>query len=220
MWLIAGAAVVAGAPPLGVAALMAASSWPLPAASILLVLIARQVFHERQVEVSPEVELLVGLGTELRAGASLRMALSSASSGLPGLDSVRRSAMSGRPMSELASLVEQSLPGHGLMIGAALRLAASVGGSVAPLFEELASQVIDADELRRERRVAMAPAVAQGVILAGIPLVAAARLVASGRLWQMAAGSPVSLVMIAVGIALVLAGSLVILLLIRRAARA
>lgn len=220
MWLIAGAALLAGAPPLGVAALMAASNWPLPAASILLVLIARQVFRERQLEVSPEVELLVGLGTELRAGASLRMALSSASSGLPGLDSVRRSAMSGRPMSELASLVEQNLPGHGRMIAAALRLAASVGGSVAPLFEELASQVIDADELRRERRVAMAPAVAQGVILAGIPLVAAARLVASGRIWQMAAGSPVSLVMIAAGIALILAGSLVILLLIRRAARA
>lgn len=221
MIALGGAAVLAGVPAPTVALMAAAWLWPLPTSAVVLTLVAGQVRRDSRqaTTTSPEVAFLVAVGAELRAGSSLRLALSTAGRQVSELAAISRYALSGRPIGELAKIVETELPRHGGMTAAALRLADGMGGSMAPLFEELAAQVIDAEELRRERRVAIAPALAQGIVVGGIPVLVLAWMLISGQLGEVVSSGPAAVVVVAAGCLLTFAGVAAVALMLRRAAR-
>ncbi len=185
--------------------------WPLPG-------------WRRRVRPGPsdEVALLNGLAAELRAGASLRMALVAGAERAPDLDLGRavRAATAGQPMSEVAAELEESLPGNGRLVAAALRLTARSGGRAAVVFEELALRAAEAGELCRERMALTAQARLSAMIVAGAPVVMLAALLITGKAQVLLDAGAVGHVIAAVGIGLVVAGLAVVAAVLRTAERA
>lgn len=122
-----------------------------------------------------------GVASELRAGASLRDALTTAATSVRGLSS----SVSGDPefsISEVAAHVAEAMP----LISEELRLtvmaAARSGSDAAALFDEIGSLAIAQSEIRREVRVATAPGRATAMVLVGAPLLYLATQFGSGGL--------------------------------------
>ena len=203
--LVVAAVIVAGIPSLR------SRPWPLSRA-------------RRRVRSGPsdEVALLNGLAAELRAGASLRMALVAGAERAPDLELGRavRAAAAGLPMSEVAAGVEESLPGNGRLVAGALRLAASSGGRSAVVFEELALRAAEAGELSRERRARTAQARLSAMVVAGAPVVMVAVLLMTGKGQVLLEAGAVGHVIAAVGIGLIVAGLAVVAAVLRTAERA
>ncbi|GIU91177.1 MAG: hypothetical protein KatS3mg011_0083 [Acidimicrobiia bacterium] len=203
-------------PVLGLAA--GAYWWPAPTAVIVGVLSLRSL-RSHPDRTAPDSEILVALASELRAGQSLRAALAAVGEGHPRFGEPARLAAQGRPMAEVADAVETALGDAGRLAAAAFRLAAEVGGAPARLFEDLAVQVLDSEELDRERRAATAPALLQGMVVGGLPLLLLVWMLADGRLAALAASSLAGAVIVTVGSSLTLAGVASTAYLVRRATR-
>lgn len=216
--ILAALGLAAGAPPAPLALALAAVTAPLPTAAVLLALAAVQT---RRIGArsprSSQAMILVHLASELRAGQSLRLALADVAERGPGMERIGRLARAGRPMSEIGGALARAMDPYGRMTAAALRVAAYTGGALAPVFDQLAAQVMAVDDLARERRAAMAPAVMQGVVVGGVPLVALAWMLATGRLLRTLAAGPVQAGLVVTGTLLVLAGSAAVAALVRRA---
>lgn len=210
--ILAVAAGVAAGVPFPVLGLLATAWWaPVPALALAAAGAFSGARRSPGKEPGSEASRIVSLAAELRAGATLRAALGTLS------PVVGRLAAAGRPVDELVDAVGEALPRHGALVGAVTVLADRIGGSVAPLFEELAVAALEADELDREVRIATAPAYVQGAIVGGLPLVAMVRLVASGAVSEASGAGTV--VAVAVGVALVAAGVVAVAVLVRRATR-
>lgn len=171
---------------------------------------------------SDEVALLNGLAAELRAGASLRMALVAGAERAPRLDltSAVRAAAAGRPMSDVAALLADALPGNGRFVAAALRLTAASGGSAAAVFEQLALRAAEAGELSRERRALTAQARLSALVVGGAPIAVQLLLLVTGRAHALLAFGPVGHAIAVVGIGLELAGFAAVAVVLRNAERA
>lgn len=207
--LLAGLGWAGGVPWQLLAVATTASMWPFPSAAAMLGLLAFQIRSQRDgVAVSPEARWLLGVASDLRAGQSLRMALHAACSSRPGegMAETMRLIEAGRPTPVLADELGRALGPVGPMVAAAVRLSAVTGGAAAALFEELATQVMQAEDLRRELRAAVAPVLAQGVIVGGVPLTVVAWMAASGRLLSLLSAGPVEAAVVVTGLALVLSG--------------
>lgn len=206
------AGLLAGVPLAVLALLAVAWSAPLPASALVAGGAAVAVRRRRRMPRS-EAARLVAIASELRSGASLRASIGTLSARLA------RLALAGRPVGELVPEIESALPRNGALVGTVVALADRLGGSVASMFEELAVQALEADELARELGVAAAPALLQGVIVGGVPVIALVRLVISGRLVELASSGPAGAALVLVGVGLVLVGVGTVAALVRRSAR-
>lgn len=220
--LLLASAVAVGGPVLPLAAGLVAWRHPGPAGFVLVGLAGWSLRSRRgRARRSPEVAALVAFAAELRAGQSLRLGVAAlAEQGLgPDLATARRLALAGRPIDEVAGCLETAFGRYGRMVGAALRLAHHTGGSAAPLFDRLAVQVMEADDLARERRLAMTPALTQGVVVGGIPLAWLAWMVVEGRYAELLAAGPAQAAMALAGAGFLLAGLATVALLVWRSGR-
>lgn len=110
-----------------------------------------------------------GVASELRSGSPLRQALSTSAGavGAPLLAGRSRD----EDLAELGGVVAEEFPLIGRELAVTVARAAHTGGPTADLFDEIGSLAIAHEEIRREVRVASAPARAAAVLFVGIPLV-------------------------------------------------
>lgn len=194
-----------GRPLAEVMAYVGAVGAPEIAACLVLVALARDARRSRPAH-DAEVLLLVRIAAELRAGSTLRAAvIHVGDSG--DLAQAKLQAEAGRPMPQVLEAIAPALGRYGAITAAALRMASATGGSVAPVVEQLVTQVMALDEIERERRAAMAPVLLQAVIVGGVPLVTLVAMVLSGRLVGIVAQGPWHAGMVVVGVMLVLVGA-------------
>ena len=196
----------AGRPFQEMLAYVGAVGVPEAAACLVLVMLAREV-RRTQPAHDAAVLLLVRIAAELRAGSTLRAAVIHVADGGEELAEAKVQAQAGRPMPLVLDAVTPALGRYGPISAAALRMASGTGGSVAPVVEQLVTQVMALDEIERERRAAMAPVLLQAAIVGGVPLVTLVAMVLSGRLVGIVAQGPWHAGMVVVGVLLVVVGA-------------
>lgn len=166
-----------------------------------------------------EAAFLLALSAELAAGASLRTSLASAgrrSDRLP-LHGACRAAAVGLPAPIVARLLGEALAVNGRIAAAAWLLAAESGGPAASVMQALAVRSAQEGELIREQRALTAQARASAWVVAGLPLLVLAGSLLSGRLDL--AGDPALGFVVALGLALQIAGVAVVVAMVRRSER-
>jgi len=105
---------------------------------------------------------------------------------------------------------------NGAHAAAALEMTALTGARAAALFGRLAERAADVQTLARERRALTAQARFSATIVAGLPVLVAVFVIASGGASATAAAGPLGALVLGVGVALELAGLGVIVWLLRR----
>lgn len=166
-----------------------------------------------------EAAFLLALSAELTAGASLRTSLASAGGRcdrLP-LHGACRAAAAGLPAPAVARMLGEALAVNGRIAAAAWLLAAESGGPAAAVMQSLAVRSAREGELIRERRALTAQARASAWVVAGLPLLVLAGSLLSGRLDL--AGDPALGFVVALGLALQIAGIAVVVAMVRRSER-
>lgn len=108
-----------------------------------------------------------GVASELRAGATLRDALTSSASAV----GVTVDVSLASPMEEVAVLVAEEFPSIGQELRLTVSSSTRSGSDVAALFDEIGSLALAQDEVRREVRVATAPGRATALLLIGAPVI-------------------------------------------------
>ncbi len=203
------ATLLAGALALGmpwpvwsILALGAVRPWVGGVAVALLALVGRT--RHRAGGRAAEAVYLAGIAAELRAGASLRASLEAAADRVPEMDlgvMVRR-ARSGADVTSVASALASQLPATGSLIVPATRMAWRSGGRAAAMFDRLALRAADEVAASRERRTATAQARLSAWVVGGLPLVALAFALASGRTEALLAGGPLGVGAMVAGLAM------------------
>ena len=159
----------------------------------------------------------LGTASELRAGASLRDALTAAATSV-GIDPIAIGATSGAPMAEVAAHVSGQFPSISEEVLLTVMAAARSGSDAAALFDEIGSLAIAQSEIRREVRVATAPGKATALVLVGAPIVYVTGRAGSGNLSELLASAEQRLVTL-IGLALFLGGVVVTGLILWRAVK-
>jgi Flp pilus assembly protein TadB len=177
--------------------------------------------HLRRLRSRPddEAQFLLGLASELRAGASLRSALSEASARVPELDlkgPVRR-AVAGRPMAEVAGSLTAALPVNGRLASAAVTIASATGAGGAGMFTDLALRATRHADLGRERRALTAQARLTALLIGLAPLAVLGLMAVTGRLDSISRAGGIGPLVLAAGLCLEVAGIAVVWGLIRKA---
>lgn len=209
MVIVLGLAVglVLGAPVPALAALGLAVWQPMWALSAVLAWTALTLERTGSGPDDAEAAYLQALAGELRAGSSLRHAVSSASSHATGLrlDRAVRLAAAGQPLERVAEALEREMPRMGALAASAVRTAGVTGGKAADVFDALALLATEELGLARERRAATAQTRFSAWIVGGIPVVYLLYAGLSGKLAPLSSAGPVGSVLLAVG-SLLLAG--------------
>jgi Flp pilus assembly protein TadB len=118
----------------------------------------------------------------------------------------------------VAGALSEALPANGRLAGAAFRLATETGARAADVFADLAVRATEAGDLARERRALTAQARLSAALVGGAPIAVVALLVVSGRasaLLESSSGRAIG----AIGLALLVAGGLVVWVMVRTAER-
>jgi Flp pilus assembly protein TadB len=154
---------------------------------------------------------------ELRAGMSLRSALSAAANSYPGLGLARvsRLAGAGRPISEISQELAV-VPGLEA-VAVVLEVTSITGGSVAPILESLAVEAADEAGLAAERRSLTVAARWSIGLVGGFPLLLLTTQLVRGEIGRMLDGGVVSAVLVLVGVVLLVSGLAIVGLLMHRA---
>lgn len=171
------AAFASGVDPRRLALLAGAIHLPI----VVGVVIAVHWFKSRPEDSNEPALFCEGVASELRAGAALRDALATAAT------SVRSPSISvgdspGSSISEVAAQVAEAFPSIEEELRLTVMAAARSGSDAAALFDEIGSLAIAQSEIRREIRVAAAPARATAFVLLGAPLVYLISQMGSGGL--------------------------------------
>ncbi|HEY7565199.1 MAG TPA: type II secretion system F family protein [Acidimicrobiia bacterium] len=216
-----GALGVLGPVPLAVG-LTVSLIWldPILATPVVMVAVLRaRSNRNRQTRHDLVAGFLRTVAAELRAGRSLRAAISGAVESVDalGLAAVGRLARAGRPLAEVAS----ELSAHeGLGLAAtAVRVAARTGGSIVDVFEMLINEAVEDADLERERRTLTVQARLSIGLVGGFPLLVLVVQVLSGETGRLLARGPVGMGILAAGSALLLAGLIAVGVMLRRARR-
>jgi tight adherence protein B len=216
------AALVAGVPWPIVAIMGLGSLAPWPAAAVVTCAAGHALRSRRgRAGAADEAALLGAVAAEMRGGASLRTALATAASAVPGLDlaPVVRLAEAGAPVEEMAGEIAGLLPGRGRSAAAALSVAGVAGGRAAVVFERLAADAWAEVESGRTHAALTAQARLSAWVVGGLPIVAVAALAATGRLGLVVASGPAGIAVMALGLALELAGIAAVVLMLRGVGR-
>lgn len=182
---------------------------------IVAVLIGLHWLRARPDETSRPSLFCVGVASELRAGASLRDALTTAATSV-GL--APNPTGSNAPMTEVAAHVAGQLPSIGQELELTVVAAARSGSDSAALFDEIGSLAIAQSEIRREIRVATAPGRATALVLVGAPLVYVVGQLGGGGLAGLVA-SPEQRLVATLGLGLFVTGLVAAGFVLWRAAR-
>lgn len=174
--------------------------------------VVRALVLGRQAGTDESTGLLEVAGA-LRSGRTLRSVVADLS------PEARRVVDVGASPAAVARVVGSAFPNVRRAATAATAILDTNGGPAAPVFEELALQASEEANVRREVRAAVAAPVLQGVVLVAIPLIGLLRSIATGALWEVIGRSPAHAGLVSVGVALVAAGSLWVVLVIRGALR-
>lgn len=210
--LAVAAALLRGLPPtyVGMLALAAWAPWAALAALALA-----WIRERTKPVVDAEVAFLASLTSHLDAGQSLRRAIELAAESAPTLPlgPAVRAARAGLPIEDCAHQMADALPTQGPSVSSALVLAARTGGSSSAVFEMLTGRAATELDLRRELRSGTAGARFSALLLGGGPLLV---LLLQAR--NAALTGPTAVVVM-VGAALTIAGSLTTWIMVRKATR-
>jgi Flp pilus assembly protein TadB len=220
--LIIAGALAARVPVIVVAILAAVLFAPMPLVVIGFVCLAPVVWRRGRSRTRAHAEsvFLRGVAAELRAGATLRMAMGAAADRTPELELSEwvRAAAAGWPLAELSMGLRRTLPVSGRAAAAAVEFASGSGGSASEVFSSLAAQTDEAIALDRERRLASSQARLSALVVGGAPLPVLGWLLARGTLADLLA-SRAGVLLLGAGLALVAIGTGITVFQIRRAAR-
>jgi Flp pilus assembly protein TadB len=128
-------------------------------------------------------------------------------------------ALSGRPIRPPLDDLVALFGADALAVQATLDMATEGGGPVADAFDRLAADMIESERTRRERRAALAPAVAQAFVVGGVPVVLLASMLAGGRWLALLSAGPASAAVVLFGTASLAAGIFWTIALIERGRR-
>ena len=122
-----------------------------------------------------------------------------------------RLASAGRPMGAVADELRVGLPESGALAAAAIRIGADSGGRMAAVFSTLAGIQSDVIDLGRDVGAATANVrasvvVVVVVVVGGLPVLGLVMATATGRLSEIVAHGSSGVMLVAVGVALLLAG--------------
>ncbi|MEN8234067.1 MAG: hypothetical protein ABFR89_04015 [Actinomycetota bacterium] len=167
-----------------------------------------------------EAAFFRALAAELRSGASLRTAISSAADRVPHIDlrGPVRLASAGLPMSAIATDIEERFPRNGRVAGVAFRLSDWSGARVADTFEELAGRASDAADLAREQRASTAQAKLSALVVGVAPVVFTLLLLVTGRGAGLVERGAVGWMVLAAGVVFEIVGLMLVAVMVRRAA--
>ena len=213
--------LIIGAPLPALAALGLAVWQPVWALAALLAWMVLNVRRPGSAGDEAEAAYLQAVAGELRAGSSLRHALSAASHQVTGLRLERaiRLAAAGQPLDRVADALERALPRLGPLSASAVRTAGVTGGKAAEVFDKLALLAAEEVGLVRERRAATAQARFSAWIVGGIPVVYLLYAGITGRLAVFRTAGPIGVVLLALGMVLLGGGIAAIWGTLRRAER-
>lgn len=183
---------------------------------VVALLIGLHWLRARRDETNRPSLFCVGVASELRAGASLRDALTTAATsvGLAPIPGPTPNA----PMAEVAAHVAGQLPSIGQELELTVVVASRSGSDSAALFDEIGSLALAQSEIRREVRVATAPGRATALVLVGAPLVYLVGQLGGGGLTSLIA-SPEQRLVATLGLGLFLTGLVAAGFVLWRAAR-
>jgi hypothetical protein len=119
------------------------------------------------------------VSTELRAGATLRRAVSAAALSVDALE-VAALCKDGAPMPRIARAARSAFPEIGDELGALLARSEGIGVGPASIFEELADLALAEVAVSQEVATAAAPAKAAAAVLLSIPAIAAVAVATRG----------------------------------------
>ncbi len=215
--MVAGLAIASGVPLPVVGSFVLAGLAPWPAFGAICVL-AWRWSRLRFSDTSQGILTLVSIASELNAGQSLRMAVAASASN-EHMPAARRLALSGAPIADVARAVAVETSPDPSLVEAVFQVAGVTGATSAAVFEELASQALSLDDLRREQQAAAAPVILQGVIVGGVPLLVLLSMFVSGSLGRTLESGGLSAMLVAAGAAFVAGGIAVVGVVIKRASR-
>jgi hypothetical protein len=207
-------ALVAGVPWPMLLAVVAAWVMPWPSLAVTAVVVSASL-RGRPGLSDGEAAVMVGIAAELKAGQSLRGAIVAAATG-ESLAPVRRLALAGVPIADVAELLAKRVGGDRWMTRAVLTVADRTGGSTATAFEQLAAHSLARQQLRRERRSAAAPALLEALLVGGIPLALVISRLVRGDL---SGRGGFEVLVIAAGAVMVTGGSALVAWMVWRAVR-
>lgn len=214
--LLVAVGVAFRAPVLEVGLMVAAVHQPVVTATFVLGLVATSSLRSaRDEQVDPAVGRIVSLAGDLRAGKPLRAVVASGVLGEP----LAALAGSGRPIRASLESLTATFGQDALLVQATLDIALEGGGPVADAFERLAADMIESERTRRERRAALAPAVAQAFVVGGVPVILLTSMLVSGRWLSLLSTGPVSAAIVLFGTVSLVAGAIWVVLLVRRGRR-
>lgn len=147
---------------------------------VLAVLIGLHWYRSRPDDTARPSLFCLGVASELRAGASLRDALTTAATSV-GIRATPGST-SGSPTAEVAARLAEEFPAIGPELQLTVMAAARSGADSAALFDEIGSLAIAQSEIRREVSIATAPGRATALVLVGAPIAYLVQRLGSGGL--------------------------------------
>jgi tight adherence protein B len=178
------------------------------------------VRRRRRDDAEAEAAFLRAVGSELRGGATLRLALAGATAGSAlGLTTAGRLARAGMPMDRVGDELRRLLPVNGSATAAAVELSGWSGARVASVFEALAERAADTAELRREQRAATTQARLSAWIVGLAPIVFTGIVLAGGGARSLGRAGGAGYAVMAIGVALEVLGLAAVVLILRRATR-
>lgn len=218
--LLLGVALVHGAPLVAVALLGLAVVRPELSALVAIVLSAVPRLRSHGDDISRQRAVaLAAIATELRSGATLRMAIADAAARTPALPlaGVVHRAERGTATTDLARELAAALKGDDeFLIAAAVRIGHDAGGRTADVFERLALRTQRRIELDEELVAATSQVRMSVRILVALPVLLGLGLALTGRLGAVVGSGPIGLGVLVAGASLQLVGVGVVLALTRR----
>lgn len=181
------------------------------------VLIAVHWFRTRPEADSSASLFCEGVSSELRAGATLRDALTTAATSV-GSAPTSVDLSSAASMTEVAARVSARFPEIAQELRLTVIAASRSGSDAASLFDEIGSLAIAQSEVRREIRVATAPGRATALVLLGAPVVYVLSRVRAGGFGSLLASSEQRVVAL-MGLGLFLFGLVTACVILWRASR-
>ena len=124
-----------------------------------------------------EAAVLEGLAAAVGSGATVRQAVMDASSERIG-DEIRRSCAAGRPLADVTDAITHRFPETGVELGVVLEQSERIGSRTAIALHELGALAVDAEQRKRDVRVAAAQSRFSAIVVGVVPLLAAVAVVA------------------------------------------
>ncbi len=194
---------------------------PGAAMGAAILVVALQVVPRKPAEPAWAVESRYhrAVASELRGGASLRLALVHAAERTPelGLAPALRRLGAGLPLGGVAPHLVRSFPRSGGHLAPALEFAGVAGGRSAEVFDRLAAVTADEADADRERVAATAQARLSAWVVGGLPIVAALYALMTGRIASLARIGGGGVVILAIGFGLLTTGLVAVTVIVRRA---